>query len=363
MRILLLEPFYAGSHKAFADGLRKHSRHQINLVTLPGRLWKWRLRTGALTFAREVGAQLAEYDLLVATDMVDLAAFKGLTGWNGPAVAYFHENQLSYPVPKGQTPEPHFGFLNLHSAVVADACWFNSEFHRSQFFEDLQGYYSRIPEDRPPDFSGELQEKSRVVYPGVELGDLGRPSARHRSVPVILWNHRWEFDKRPEVFFAALDQLAEEGVDFRVILAGEGSQMMPKPFLEARQRFGNRILHYGYAEDRSQYARLLQAADIVVSTAIQENFGMAVIEAIYCRALPLLPQRLVYPEILPGKYHDLCLYSGRRDMLAKLKYLISHTQRLDPVRHELSAAMRRFDWRQRIAEFDQLFSEIANELR
>jgi glycosyltransferase involved in cell wall biosynthesis len=360
MRILFLEPFYGGSHQAFADGLCKYSEHQIDLVTLPGRLWKWRLRTGALTLAQQVGSDLGRYDLLFASDMLDLAAFKGLSGWQGPAVVYFHENQLSYPVPKGETPEPHFGFINLNSALVADACWFNSEFHRSQFFADLRTYYVRIPDDRPVDITADLQQKSRVVYPGVDTRELGRPGAARNPVPVILWNHRWEFDKRPEVFFAALYQLAEEGFDFRLILAGEGSQMMPKPFIEAQERFGDRVIHYGFAEDRQHYARLLHQADIVVSTAVQENFGMAIVEAVYCRTVPLLPRRLVYPEILPKEAHDLCLYSGRREMLEKLRTLLTRLSDFDSFLDRLSMAMERFAWHRRIEEFDRLFSEVVS---
>ncbi len=44
MRILFLEPFDKGSHREFVAGLREHSRHAIDVDSLPARLWKWRLR-------------------------------------------------------------------------------------------------------------------------------------------------------------------------------------------------------------------------------------------------------------------------------------------------------------------------------
>lgn len=357
--ILFVEPFYGGSHQVFADALQRYSEHRIDLLTLPGRLWKWRLRTGALRMAQKAEGRLGTVDLVLASDMLDLAAFEGLTGWRGPAVVYFHENQLSYPVPKGETPEPHFGFINVNSAVVADACWFNSKFHRSQFFERLRRYVSRIPADRPGDVSQEIREKSRVLYPGIDTEELGSFSRRENPVPIILWNHRWEFDKRPDVFFAALYQLAEEQVPFRLLLAGENSQAQPQVFLEARERLGDRIDHYGFVPDRCRYVELLHRADLVVSTAVQENFGIAVVEAMRCGALPVLPRKLVYPEIVPPEFHRLCLYSGRRELLTKLRDLLKACQALDSVRIRLSAAMERFAWRNRINEFDRCLSDVV----
>jgi hypothetical protein len=33
MRVLLVEPYYGGSHRAWADGYVEHSRHDVKLVT------------------------------------------------------------------------------------------------------------------------------------------------------------------------------------------------------------------------------------------------------------------------------------------------------------------------------------------
>ncbi|MHC4370623.1 MAG: tRNA-queuosine alpha-mannosyltransferase domain-containing protein [Planctomycetota bacterium] len=51
MKILALEPYYGGSHKAFIDGLSKASRHDWTLLKLPAHKWKWRMRHSAITFA------------------------------------------------------------------------------------------------------------------------------------------------------------------------------------------------------------------------------------------------------------------------------------------------------------------------
>lgn len=63
------------------------------------------MRGAAITFAREVRRRnLLSVDLIVATDMLDLATFLGLTrdllGRSAVAL-YMHENQLTYPLPPG----------------------------------------------------------------------------------------------------------------------------------------------------------------------------------------------------------------------------------------------------------------------
>jgi glycosyltransferase involved in cell wall biosynthesis len=44
--------------------------------------------------------------------------------------------------------------------------------------------------------------------------------------------------------------------------------------------------------------RVLQQADVIVSTARHEFFGLSVLEAMSAGVVPLLPNRLSYPELL-----------------------------------------------------------------
>jgi hypothetical protein len=139
------------------------------------------------------------------------------------------------------------------------------------------------------------------------------------------------------------DALADEGLDFRVALAGENFRMQPAEFEEARARLGDRLVHYGYAESEADYARLLWNADIVLSTAIHEFFGVSIVEAITCGCLPILPHRLNYPELIPAEWHDRCLYDDFDGLLARLRAAIA-----DPTAPQaLRASAARFDWQAR----------------
>ena len=53
---------------------------------------------------------------------------------------------------------------------------------------------------------------------------------------------------------------------------------------------------------KSEYYRLLAESKVIVSFALQENFGFGVAEAAYLGCVPVLPNRLVYPELY-GEQH------------------------------------------------------------
>ena len=357
LKILFLESFYGGSHKAFADGLVRHSRHSFHLETLPARFWKWRLRGASLYFSRKI-ENIHDYDLIISGGMMNLADLKALSGPDiPPVVLYSHESQLSYPLPPEEKIDYQFGFTDISNCLTADAVLFNSLFHRDSFFRELDPFLQRIPEYRPDWIRESISKKCTVLYPGCDLSFATHKNRlQHNDPPLILWNHRWEFDKSPEKFFKALELIDNKKINFTLALLGESSQKIPKPFMAARKRFGNRILVYGYRKTREEYVSWLTKSDIVISTALQENFGISIVEAAAAGAYPLLPARLAYPEVLPDQFHRDHLYKNIPDLVKKLEKLLKHTM---PPQTELSAAMRVYDWKNCINEYDDYLSEIA----
>ncbi len=359
MNIIFVETFYGGSHKSFMDGLIKYSRHDFTPIILPSRFWKWRMRSAAMYIAENYGHALRSCDLIVATDLINLAELQALAGFTCPAIMFFHENQLAYPTPEGEKPEVDLSLVNIVSALAANVCLFNSHYQLRGFNHELRQFINDIPEFVPEHAHEHIMAKTRVTYMGMDLSGFPDRRIIKNRVPVILWNHRWEFDKQPHVFFEELYQLVEEGFDFRLILLGENFQMHPKEFIEARGRLGERILQYGFVESIEDYAKFVLQADVIVSTALQENFGYAVAEAIYCYTLPLLPNRLSYPEILPEKFHRQFLYQNHEDLHQKLKRLLTDYRQMDEVRAELVEVFAKFDWKNRVGEFDELFEKVG----
>ncbi|BBO71994.1 glycosyl transferase family 1 [Desulfosarcina alkanivorans] len=363
MRFLFIEPFYGGSHQDFARGLAAHSRHDIHLMTLPARFWKWRMRGAALHFVRTID-DVSAYDGIITSGLMSLSDFTALCpGRRPPTLVYFHENQLTYPLAPGERMDMQFGFTDITTALCADRVLFNSRFHYDQFFAALPGFIGRMPEFKPHWAVDAIRKKAGVLHPGCRFDAAPVPlPPLPPGPPLIVWNHRWEFDKNPEAFFTALDRVDCMGIDFRIALLGENYQVQPKAFVAARSRFGEKIVHYGFVESRGAYQEWLKKGAAVVSTANQENFGISVVEAMRHGCLPLLPDRLSYPEVLPPEFHDAFLYRGEDDLVEKLAEILRHPGRFAGDRKVLSGMMARHAWPSVVERYDReldLLSSMA----
>ena len=54
--------------------------------------------------------------------------------------------------------------------------------------------------------------KSKVLPIGCELNMRRHMNLKENIKPIILWNHRWEYDKNPELFFEVLFYLDKKGI-------------------------------------------------------------------------------------------------------------------------------------------------------
>lgn len=362
LRILALNAFHGGSHAALLEGWERRSRHDFTTLTLPDRRWKWRMRHAAVTFAERVAALVGEghrWDLVFATDMLNLAEFRGLVPSavaRLPSVVYFHENQLTYPVREERERDLHFGMTNLVSAAAADAVWWNSAYHRDEFLAAGADLVSRMPDFPPTSLVPAIRERSSVLPPGIDPPNGG---AEREAGPLrIVWVGRWEHDKDPETFFRALERLDATPVDWRLRVLGESYAEVPEVFPAARERFADRIDHWGYAASRDEYRRLLGTSDVVVSTARHEFFGIAVVEAVAAGCRPLVPRNLAYPEVLrecdPTVFHD----GTAADVASKLAEMAAHPRRGDP--GFTSEIRDRFAWGRVAADFDREAERLVN---
>jgi len=366
MHIFLLSPYHTGSHRAWAQGYARRSAHQVHLLTMAGRFWKWRMQGGALELAQRLDAlarEIGSPDAILVTDMVNLPALIALARpWLNatPIHFYLHENQLTYPPPPGEKRDLTYGMINTLSMVAADAIHFNSAYHRDEFFDELPRLLKHFPDYNHLEIIPRLQDKSDVLPVGLDLSffDAFRPEARDDGPLRILWNQRWEYDKNPGDFFRALYALAHEGLDFRVIVAGENFRQQPEEFAAAQAKLAGRFLHFGFAESRDDYAHLLWQADVVISTAIHEFFGVSVLEAIYCGAYPLLPRRLSYPELMPVELHQSHLYRDFDDLLAKLRWAVTHPQEIRA--QNLAWIAERFRWEKLARRYDAIIGRPTN---
>ena len=313
-KILLIEPYYGGSHKRFLDGLANHIDARFILMDLPARKWKMRMQLAAPWFINQLAALPADersFDSVLFSSFLDVAVFKAmvasLEGWNTRCryLTYFHENQFCYPGFLDKHTSHQFTSINFTSALVSDSIAFNSEYNRDTFLAHCSSYLEKAADMELGGTITELDKKSLVLYPGIDfslLDRVERPPKSAGEVKTIVWNHRWEHDKNPEEFFTTLYRLQENGIDFKLRMLGQTFTHCPACFDEARERLASNIVQWGYVDSLQDYFAMLAGSDIVVSTAFHEFFGIAVLEAVRAGCVPVLPKRLAYPEIFEDRF-------------------------------------------------------------
>ncbi len=337
-KILIVEPYYGGSHRHFLEGLTAHIDAEFTLITLPARKWKMRMQLAAPWVATQLEQRKPEgrwFDVVLCSTFIDLPLLKilaaRLDGWNLNSCfyLYFHENQFVYPARINDPGVYQFTCINFNSALAADKIAFNSLYNQKTFAAGCRKLLKAASDMKNPLLLDSILRKSSILYPGIDFTQIDKCNSDRLkqpdryNAPVIVWNHRWEHDKNPEEFFAVLRRVKDRGVSFKLVILGENFCNIPDCFSEAEKMFADELLVFGYSEDYKEYADWLTHGDIVISTSIHEFYGISVIEAVRAGCTPLLPARLSYPELFPERYLykegqlekkliDLLLYPARR---------------------------------------------------
>ncbi len=360
-----------GSHRAWAEGYAAASRHDVSIVSLPAQTWRWRLRGSAPQLAALIAHDVDRHgppDLLLVSGMVDLSSLLGFTRQTlppeTPVALFLHESQLLYPTSSGN-PDPDASLRNWHSLLAADRVFFNSRFHRSALIDALPAYMAGLPDAPDAAALAEVTNSWGVLPVGIDPVDSADrrgepvPVEESSAPPVVLWPHRWEADKDPAAFLRAVRKLASEGISFQLVLAGEDG---PEPS-EARstlvEEFGDRVLALG-PFSRADYRSWVARSDVVVSCAHHEFFGIAVAEALSAGCVPVLPNRLSYPELV-GETGQASLYSERHFASALRAVLVDLPAAKMKAPH-IAGHVRTFRWSTVAERYDETFETMGSEM-
>lgn len=362
MNVLILEPYMTDSHRAWAEGLKQYSTHEIEILSLPGVQWKWRMHGAAVYFADLLVTETPP-DLIIASEMLDLATFKGLLPkrWaTVPSILYFHENQLTYPWSANDSDpdagrDLHYAWIHMTGCMAADAVWFNSGYHQQAFLSAANQFITKLPGHLPEDLVDSIGGKSEVIPIGIEVrSGSDRPDRSQTDPHVILWNHRWEYDKGPEEFFNSLYQLHGDEVPFQLVVLGKEKKGNEGVFREAKRRLDSRILHWGYVESKEEYFRWLERSTILPVTSRHDFLGLSVLEAIAAGVQPLLPERLSYPELFGSD--SSIFYQKEEQLVPRLKTLIASPWKENETLTEVAS---QFVWDKVIRQYDTAISKIV----
>lgn len=359
-KILLLEPYYGGSHKLWADGLASHSSHSFTVEGLQARFWKWRMHGAAITLYNNCQKDLSSFDLIIVTDMMDVALFRSLAAPCPPILMYFHENQLAYPWSKGDKDvnkgwDKRYMWINFTSALAADWIWFNSKYNYQSFFENLPLLLRQFPDHNQFEVE-KIKSKSDVMTIGLDLQPLYQKKKikKELSMPVIVWNHRWEYDKNPNLFFESLFTLYVKGCEFFLLILGKKYSRYPSIFNAISEKLPNERYEILPNLTREEYINKLRSADIIPVTNDQDFFGISTIEGLAAGLTPFLPANLVYDEHVDPINHSELFYNDEQDFVHKLELLLTTYDQYD-----FSDHIMKYDWSSCIKSYDNALKNLV----
>ena len=321
-RLLLLSAYDAPSHAYWRHQLRNQlTEFEWTELCLPPRYFSWRIRGNAMQWASTQSACLTrDYDLVLATSMVDLASLRGLVPKLAtvPTLLYFHENQFAYPAGHQRHDNIEPKIVPLYAALCADAVVFNSAFNRDTCREGVRQLAKRLPEGLPARVFAKLDAAEVLPVPLASAGNnCPNQAALATDSPMeIVWNHRWEYDKGIELLAHIIEQVKEARIRFRFHIVGQQFSQRPEAF-EAIDRHLDEISaffdmprgSFGYIEDEDQYQTLLASCHVALSTAKHDFQGLSVQQACLAGCQAAVPNALVYPEYVPPQFR----YKTRKD--------------------------------------------------
>lgn len=332
MRVLLLSAYHSASHKYWCEGLvTAFPGINWTLKTQPARHFSWRVEASGLLWALADDADFErDYDLIIATSLSDLTRLRAFRPHlaSVPTWLYFHENQFAHPRSASQATDHQIGwqFLSIQNALCADWVSFNTDFNRRTFLTGARKLLRRFPEKLPGNPMDRIERHSDVLpVPLTEA--FSELADQPKEMDLIVWNHRWEWDKQPERFLAALLQLRDADIAFRLAMLGSGGGRNTE-FENQRQALGDAVVHWGEAA-KSDYRHWIGRSGIGVSTSLHDFQGLSMLELAQAGAQVVVPQRLAYPEVLPGaRFYTGSESDAQRDvaeLTAVLKSVLTST--------------------------------------
>ena len=365
MKILYVEPYYSGSHKNWIDSYKKYSKHKVDILSLPGKKWKWRMHGGAITLAKEFNALNKKFDVIICSDMLNLPIFKSLCNkkiLHSKIIMYFHENQLTYPWSPEDTDttnnrDLHYAFINYTSSLISDYNYFNSQYHYESYFDGLKKYLNKMPDFQNKKTINKIRYKSDILHIGCDLkSNFSDKLIKKKNNPIILWNHRWEYDKNPELFFKTLFQIKKDGIKFSLVVLGKKYKKYPEIFNRAQKILKDEIIHFGFCNSKDEYFSWLKKSDILPVTSNQDFFGISIMEAVCSNCYPILPNRLTYPKLFDIENNPEYFYYKDNDLKNKIIESILNINQLNLKVSRISKKLiKKYDWSVIAKKYDSIF--------
>jgi len=126
----------------------------------------------------------------------------------------------------------------------------------------------------------------------------------------VVFPHRLNADKGIEEFIGIVSRMND--LEFIVTSPQKEAVIKHNKYYRKLKRYKNVKFILGQSE--KEHMKTLTSAKIVLSCAKQENFGYGIMKAVLSGCIPVLPNRLCYPEF----FEDMFLYNDLDEAIDKI---------------------------------------------
>jgi len=221
-------------------------------------------------------------------------------------------------------------FFERGWSKICDGIFVGTEYHKQKFIKKrgIAGLDKKIHVTGNPFKTADILKNvsGKIV-----------PVANRENI--VLFSHRWDYEKRPNVFVDMMNQLYQKRQDFRVIITtsrkkfGSNQQWLIDKLKSAKFPYQ---VHAGITKE--QYYQLVSEAKVFVSTTIEENFGYCLLESMTLGCTPVVPNKYSHPEIL--EFDKRFLYNNKKEAVKMIDSFldnpVSVSKLADKYNHSLS---------------------------
>jgi glycosyltransferase involved in cell wall biosynthesis len=203
------------------------------------------------------------------------------------------------------------------------------------------------------------KRRVRVVGNGVPLDAIAAagPSADAHDVVFV---GRLIDDKRVDLLIEAVALLGSRFPDLRCLVIGDGPERAMLEALTAARGLTNRITFSGRLDDASMYGHM-KAAPVFVQPSTREGFGITVVEAQACGAVPVVVRSTM--SAAPGLVRDgvdgiLCDPTSQ-SVATAITVLLDDRARRGTMRAAAIENARQYGWNAIAAQMEAVYAEAV----
>lgn len=121
---------------------------------------------------------------------------------------------------------------------------------------------------------------------------------------IVIFPHRWDEEKNPQDFLKLAKRFRGKDVKFLVCTSRKEFRSNNKKLIDAfyKEKEEGSNLEIKAGIKKQEYYYLLAKSKVFWSSALQETFGYATLEALTFNCYPVVPNRLSYTDYVPKRY-------------------------------------------------------------